>query len=80
MSARRAASRLEETEKIVAQVEQSIREVIPAKELRTINSTIGLPFSLNLAFVPSDNISGMNAELLISLQPGPQADRRSISG
>ena len=33
-------------------------------------STIGLPFSLNLAFVPSDNISGMNAELLISLHKG----------
>jgi hypothetical protein len=31
--------------------------------LRTINSTIGLPFSLNLAFVPSDNTSGMDAEL-----------------
>ena len=62
--------RLEETEKIVAQVEQSIREVIPAKELRTINSTIGLPFSLNLAFVPSDNTSGMDAELLISLNQG----------
>jgi multidrug efflux pump subunit AcrB len=62
-------TRLEETEKIVARVEKSIREVIPAKELRTINSTIGLPFSLNLAFVPSDNTSGMDAELLISLNP-----------
>lgn len=63
-------SRLEETEKLVAQVEDAIREIIPAKELRTINSTIGLPFSLNLAFVPSDNIGGMNAELLVSLLPG----------
>src|SRR5215212_12000494 len=62
--------RLEQTEKIVAQVEDSIRQVIPAKELRTINSTIGLPFSLNLAFVPSDNTSGMDAELLISLAHG----------
>jgi multidrug efflux pump subunit AcrB len=62
--------RLEETEKIVARVEESIRQVVPAKELRTINATIGLPFSLNLAFVPSDNTSGMDAELLISLNPG----------
>ena len=30
--------RLEETEKIVAEVEKAIRQVIPAKELRTINS------------------------------------------
>src|SRR3954447_4321032 len=62
--------RLEETEKIVAQVEDSIRQIIPAKELRTINATIGLPFSLNLAFVPSDNTSGMDAELLVSLNHG----------
>ncbi len=65
-----SGSRLEETERIVALVENNIREIIPAKELRTINSTIGLPFSLNLAFVPSDNIGGMNAELLISLHKG----------
>jgi multidrug efflux pump subunit AcrB len=62
--------RLDETEKIVAEVEKSIRQVIPEKELRTINVTIGLPFSLNLAFVPSDNTSGMNAEFLISLNHG----------
>src|SRR4029078_4533734 len=31
---------------------------------------IALPFSLNLAFVPSDNTSGMDAELLISLKQG----------
>lgn len=62
--------RLEETEKVVARVEESIRQVIPAKELRTINATIGLPFSLNLAFIPSDNTSGMDAELLISLNHG----------
>jgi multidrug efflux pump subunit AcrB len=61
---------LEESEKIVAAVEQRIRAIIPAGELRTINSLIGVPFSLNLAFVPSDNISGMDAELLISLNKG----------
>src|SRR3954465_11619317 len=62
--------RLEETEKIVARVEDTIRQVIPAKELRTVNVTLGLPFSLNLAFVPSDNTSGMDAEFLISLNHG----------
>lgn len=62
--------RLEQTEKTVAEVEKAIRQVIPEKELRTINVTIGLPFSLNLAFVPSDNTSGMNAEFLISLSHG----------
>ena len=41
---------------------------------------IGLPFSLNLAFVPSDNISGMNAEMLISLNKGHKPIGRNISG
>ena len=63
-------SRLETTETIVAQVEDRIRSIIPPGELRTINSTIGIPFSLNLAFVPSDNVGGMNAEMLVSLHKG----------
>ena len=70
MSARRAACGSRKPRRSWPQVEDSIREVIPAKELRTINATIGLPFSLNLAFVPSDNTSGMDAELLISLNHG----------
>ncbi len=60
-------TRLEETERLVAQVEQHIREIIPAAELRTINSNVGIPISYNLAFVPSDNVGSMDAEILISL-------------
>ena len=81
MSARRAASRLEETEKLVAagRGAASARSSRP-KELRTINETIGVPFSFNLAFVPSDNVSGMDAELLISLKPGhrPSVDYQRL--
>ena len=40
-----------------------------ANETRTINDTIGVPFSFNLAFVPTDNVSAMDAEILISLKP-----------
>jgi multidrug efflux pump subunit AcrB len=60
-------NRLEGTEQIMAAVEDRIREIIPAKELRTINDTIGVPGALNLAFVPSDNVSGADGEMLISL-------------
>jgi multidrug efflux pump subunit AcrB len=60
-------NRLEGTEQIMARVEERIREIIPAKELRTINDTIGVPGALNLAFVPSDNVSGADGEMLISL-------------
>ena len=54
-------TRLEETEQIVLAVEERIREIIPAGRAATINDMIGVPFSLNLAFVPSDNVSGMDA-------------------
>lgn len=61
-------TRLEETEKIVLAVEDSIRTLIPRAELSTINDMIGVPVSYNLSMVPSDNASGMDAEILIALK------------
>jgi multidrug efflux pump subunit AcrB len=49
-------------------VERRVREIIPPGELRTINVMLGVPFGFNLAFVPSDNVSGADAEMLISLK------------
>ncbi len=61
-------TRLEDTEKRVLQVEDAIRNIIPAAELDTINDTVGVPSAFNLAFVPSDNVGNMDAEILISLK------------
>jgi multidrug efflux pump subunit AcrB len=66
-------SRLEESERIIEQVEQHIRKIIPAQELQTINSMIGVPTFYNLAFVPSDNVASMDTEVLIALKPGDHA-------
>ena len=63
-------TRLERTEELVLQVEDRIRKIIPVDELDTINDTVGVPSSFNLAFVPSDNVGSMDAEILISLKPG----------
>ncbi|HKB84374.1 MAG TPA: efflux RND transporter permease subunit [Burkholderiales bacterium] len=60
--------RIEETEKLVLAVEEEIRKVIPAEEISTINDMLGVPLFFNLAFVPTDNISGMDADILISLR------------
>jgi multidrug efflux pump subunit AcrB len=60
--------RIEETEKLVLAVEEEIRKVIPAEEISTINDMLGVPLFFNLAFVPTDNISGMDADILISLK------------
>lgn len=62
-------TRIEDTEQMVLSVEGHIRQIIPASELNTINDMIGVPTSYNLAFVQTDNIAGMDAEILISLQP-----------
>jgi multidrug efflux pump subunit AcrB len=59
--------RLEGTEGIMIKVEDRIRELVPPTELRSVNHTIGVPGALNLAFVPSDNVSGADGEMLISL-------------
>ncbi|HEY6009571.1 MAG TPA: efflux RND transporter permease subunit [Geobacteraceae bacterium] len=65
-----AGTRIEETEKLVARVEARIRSIIPAEELDTVNDMVGVPIFYNLAFVQTENISGMDAELLISLKKG----------
>ena len=51
------------------QVEDRIRQIIPANELETINDTVGVLSSFNMAFVPTDNVGDMDAEILISLKP-----------
>jgi multidrug efflux pump subunit AcrB len=63
-----AGTRIEDTERQVLQVEDAIRRIIPADELDTINDTVGVPSAFNLAFVPSDNVGEMDAEILISLK------------
>jgi multidrug efflux pump subunit AcrB len=65
-----SGTRIEETEKLVEQVEGRIRQLIPPAELETVNDMIGIPTFYNLAFVQTENIGGMDAEILISLKPG----------
>src|SRR6478752_452016 len=80
-------TRIEQTERLVLDVERHIREIIPKTELHTINDMIGLPIYYNLALVPTDNVSGMDAEILIQLGEGhrPSVDymremRRRLPG
>ena len=65
-----SGTRIEETETLVEQVEARIRQVIPPAELETLNDMIGVPTFYNLAFVQTENIGGMDAEILISLKSG----------
>ncbi|HVY47965.1 MAG TPA: efflux RND transporter permease subunit, partial [Minicystis sp.] len=65
-----AGTRIEETERVVDAVEHEIRAIVPPGELETIDDNIGVPISYNLGFVPSDNIDGADAEVLVSFKPG----------
>ncbi len=62
-----AGTRIEETEKLIARVEEHIRDVIPKQEIKTINAAIGVPVFYNLAFVPTDNVNGADAEIFVAL-------------
>ncbi len=68
-------NRVEQTEQLVLQVEDKIREIIPPSELRTINDLIGTPGAFNLAYVRVDNVGAMDAEITISLKPGHKPSR-----
>jgi CzcA family heavy metal efflux pump len=71
--------RVEETERLVAQVETEIKAIIPAKELRSINSNIGVPSAFNLAFMPSDNVTSQDSDIFISLTPEDHHTREHMA-
>ena len=63
-------TRIEETARQVAQVERTIRTVIPQKELGGLLDNIGLPVSgINLSYSNSGTIGNADAEILGSLNP-----------
>jgi multidrug efflux pump subunit AcrB len=66
-----AGSRIEETERYFAGVEESIRRTIPADELSDIADNIGLPYSgLNIAMSDTATIGPFDGEILVSLREG----------
>jgi multidrug efflux pump subunit AcrB len=71
-----AGTRIEETEFDFQQVEDVIRETVPANQLAMILDNIGLPSApINLAFSDSPSIGPSEGEILVALNPehGPTA-------
>jgi CzcA family heavy metal efflux pump len=69
--------RIEETASLCEQIEQALRGVIPAAELGSVVSNIGVPVSgINLSYSNSAPVGTSDADLLISLKPDhkPTAD------
>ena len=55
---------------MVDRIEHRIRQIIPAHEMDTMNDMLGVPIYYNLAFVQTENIGGMDAEIRVSLKKG----------
>jgi len=65
----RTGLRIEETARLVDQVNQTIRETIPKDELVTVLDNIGLPYSgINLTYSNAGTIGTSDAEILIQLK------------
>ena len=66
----RTGLRIDQTAALCDQVEDTIRSIIPAKELITIADNIGVPYSgINLTYSTSAPIGPSDADIYISLQP-----------
>src|SRR5205085_7237965 len=66
----RAGLRIEETARLVDQVEQQIRQELPRQEVNTVLDNIGLPYSsINLSYSNAGTIGTSDAEILVSLNP-----------
>jgi CzcA family heavy metal efflux pump len=64
----RPGLRIEETARLVDQIEQEIRREVPPKELSIVLDNIGLPYSgINLSYSNGGTIGTSDAEILVSL-------------
>jgi len=61
-------TRIEKTQFFVANIERTIREVVPASDLESISDNIGLPLYYVLAFYQTDTIGAQDADILIQLK------------
>jgi multidrug efflux pump subunit AcrB len=65
-----AGTRIEETDRLVGQVAEAIRRVIPEHEISRIVHNLGIPIgSSNLAYTEGATIGPADGEMLISLTP-----------
>lgn len=72
-------TRVEETAKIAARVNQIVRQVIPKSEIQNIVDNIGLPVStLNLTYNNSGTNGANDADTYISLSPKHQPIKKYI--
>ncbi len=74
-----SGTRIEESERLFARIEETIRQVIPAAEIDTMNDNIGVPYSgINLSLGDPSMISSADGEVLIALNEHHHPTQRYV--
>ncbi|HEY3729696.1 MAG TPA: efflux RND transporter permease subunit [Steroidobacteraceae bacterium] len=72
-------TRIEETARLCDQVENDIRQMIPARELASVIDNIGLPVSgINISYSNSATIGPADADILIELSHGHEPTSKFV--
>jgi multidrug efflux pump subunit AcrB len=67
----KTGTRIEETARLADEIEKTIRQVIPPKDLDGILDNLGLPYSgINLSYSNSGVIGTADGDIQVSLKPG----------
>jgi multidrug efflux pump subunit AcrB len=65
----RAGTRIEETAQTVDQIEQMMRQIIPANQVQMIVDNTGIPYSgINLSYNTTGTMSSADCDILVSLK------------
>jgi multidrug efflux pump subunit AcrB len=66
----RSGTRIEETARSVDQIEQMIRQIIPADQLQGIIDNLGIPYSgINTSYNTTGTMSPADGDILVTLNP-----------
>src|SRR6202521_3690039 len=66
----KAGTRIEETARSVDQIEQMIRQIIPANQLQGIIDNLGIPYSgINTSYNNTGTMSSADGDILVTLSP-----------
>ena len=62
-------TRYEETDRYFGRAEKTVRAVVPASDLESVTTNVGVPDGLNLGITDNSTISPADGEMLIKLKP-----------
>ncbi|HYY31537.1 MAG TPA: efflux RND transporter permease subunit [Chthoniobacterales bacterium] len=75
----RAGTRIEETARTVDQIEQMMRQIIPANQVAMIVDNMGIPYSgINLSYNTTGTMSSADCDILVSLKENHDPTNRFV--